>query len=113
MLLLYVDDIVVTGNCSHAINTLIVKLQTEFDLKDLGLLHYFLGVEVAYMPHGLFLSQQNYIQEVIHCAGMDDYKPSLTLDAAKPNSAPLDSKEFLDPTLYKSLVGSLQYITQD
>lgn len=111
MLLLYVDDIILTGSCSLVINKLITQLQFEFSLKDLGSLHYFLGVEVKYVPDGLFLSQEKYLKDIIHRAGMDECKPSATPVAVKSSSSPTNNGPFHDPTLYKSLVGSLQYLT--
>ena len=59
-LLLYVDDIIVTGNNSSQIASLIAALGTVFELKDLGDLHYFLGIQITPIPHGLLLSQTKY-----------------------------------------------------
>ena len=54
-LLLYVDDIIVTGNHPYFISSLIQSLSQEFDLKDLGRLHYFLGLQIDYTLDGLFV----------------------------------------------------------
>lgn len=101
-----------TGSSSTQVSKLISILQAEFSLKNLGSLHYFLGIEVTSLSHGLFLSQEKYIKELIHQAGMDECKPSPT-PAAVPFSraTPPDTSVFHDITLYKSLVGSFQYIT--
>ena len=56
MLLLYVDDMAITGNNSAALDTLLVELNKQFRMKDLGQLHYFLGIQVRNYDEGLFLS---------------------------------------------------------
>ena len=55
-LLLYVDDIILTGNDPTFIASIIQLLSSNFDLKDLGLLHYFLGLQIKYTALGLFVS---------------------------------------------------------
>lgn len=64
-LLVYVDDIIVTGTHPTAIFSIINKLGGEFALKDLGDIHYFLGVEVTKSPSGLLLSQRRYISDLL------------------------------------------------
>src|SRR3954468_1626878 len=63
--ILYVDDMVITGSDSAAISFLKQHLQTEFEMKDLGFLRYFLGIEVAYSSGGNLLSQQKYIADIL------------------------------------------------
>ncbi|KAL6349827.1 hypothetical protein AAG906_001714 [Vitis piasezkii] len=65
LLLIYVDDIIVTGNDNNIISDLISTLSSEFSLKDLGSLHYFLGLEVKYLPNGLFVSQTKYTRDLL------------------------------------------------
>src|SRR5436189_1237414 len=57
ILILYVDDMVITGSDPDAISSLKQHLQSEFEMKDLGFLRYFLGIKVAYSPEGYLLSQ--------------------------------------------------------
>lgn len=59
MLLLYVDDIVLTGNSPTLIKSFITTLGLEVELKDLGKLHYFIGIEVSYLSTGVCLTQTN------------------------------------------------------
>ena len=54
-LLLYVDDIIITSNKSNFVSSVIKLLGVDFDLKDLGLLHYFLGLQIDYTSFGLFV----------------------------------------------------------
>ena len=71
-LLVYVDDIILTGNHEPSLKRFIDRLQTEFAIKDLGNLSYFLGLEVSYTSDGLFLSQTKYAQDILLRAGMLD-----------------------------------------
>jgi hypothetical protein len=57
----YVDDIVLTGNDDWEIQNLKQSLANEFEIKDLGSLKYFLGIEVARSKHSIFISQRKYI----------------------------------------------------
>ena len=65
IVLIYVDDILVTGPDSALLEEFIIKLSKVFALKDLGLVAYFLGVEVCYTAHGMHLSQTKYIKDLI------------------------------------------------
>jgi histone deacetylase 1/2 len=110
-LLVYVDDIIVTGSSSAALSKIIATLAARFSLKDLGCLSYFLGVEVIPSAAGMFLSQRKYVTDLLHKSGMANTKPSSTPLSA---SAPLlkDSGDLLpSPTEYRTLVGSLQYLS--
>ena len=58
-MLIYVDDIVVTSSSSQAVEALLKDLRKDFALKDLGSLHFFLGIEVKHVPSGIVLSHEN------------------------------------------------------
>ena len=70
-MLIYVDDIILTGNDDKVIQNLITQLSSEFALKDLGALHYFLGIEVHRFPGGISLSQGKYIKDLLHRANIE------------------------------------------
>src|SRR5436190_22540515 len=70
LLIVYVDDIVLTGDDTEEISSLKQKLAKEFEIKNLGALKYFLGIEVARSPYGLFLSQQKYVLDLLKDTGM-------------------------------------------
>ncbi|GJT85126.1 ribonuclease H-like domain-containing protein [Tanacetum coccineum] len=109
-LLLYVDDIVLTTSSSDLLHRIISSLHQEFAMTDLGSLNYFLGISVTRDSSGMFLSQKKYAVEIFERAGMVNCNPSRT---------PVDTESKLgttgdvvsDPTLYRSLAGSLQYLT--
>ena len=64
-LLVYVDDIIITGNSNDLVSQVVECLAQRFSLKDLGPLSYFLGVEVVPYRHGLLLSQRRYIKDLL------------------------------------------------
>uniref|UniRef100_A0A5B7AA01 Reverse transcriptase Ty1/copia-type domain-containing protein n=1 Tax=Davidia involucrata TaxID=16924 RepID=A0A5B7AA01_DAVIN len=109
--LVYVDDLIITGNSNSFISAFITSLSQRFSIKDLGSLNYFLGVEVVSTTHGLLLSQHKYIQELLDHTNMS---------GAKSVSTPLSSTSVLtlhdgsppaDAHEYRSIIGSLQYLS--
>ena len=77
-LIVYVDDMIITGDDTEEIAKLQKQLATEFEMKNLGGLKYFLGIEVARSEQGIFLSQQKYILDLLCEVGMLDCKLSDT-----------------------------------
>jgi hypothetical protein len=69
-LLIYVNDIIIVSSVPTAIDELLQLLSTNFAIKDLGKLHYFLGIEVIPVKDGLLLSQQRYIQDLFSKTNM-------------------------------------------
>ena len=69
-MLIYVDDIIVASSSPAAKNALLKDLWSDFALKDLGDLHYFLGIEVHTIRDGLVLSQTKYAQDILARVGM-------------------------------------------
>lgn len=77
ILVLYVDDLFLTGS-SRLIKDCKENSATEFDMKDLGLMHYFLGLEVWRRKGEIFLDQGRYTTEILKRFHMEDYKPMAT-----------------------------------
>ncbi|WVZ58403.1 hypothetical protein U9M48_008680 [Paspalum notatum var. saurae] len=71
-LLLHVDDIVLTASSQHLLHRIITSLQQECAMKDLGVLHHFLGVTVEPRPSDLLLHQRQYTLDILERAGMTD-----------------------------------------
>jgi len=110
LLLLYVDDIVLTASSDSLLRQIIGALQHEFAMTDMGPLHHFLGISVTRSTGGLFLSQRQYSQDILERAGMSECKPCSTpVDVHSKLSA--DGPPVADSTQYRSLAGALQYLT--
>ncbi|KAM1068392.1 hypothetical protein ACFX2A_000368 [Malus domestica] len=107
--LVYVDDILVTGPSFQACKDTIAQLSALFPIKDLGPLHFFLGIEVKRSSSGILISQTKYILELLKKAKLDGAKPCPT----PLSTSTLDHTSFLlfNPEEYRSLVGGLQYLT--
>ena len=107
-LLIYVDDILLISPDSIGIRRLLDSLSSTFSMRDLGPTNFFLGIEFISTPNGYFLSQSKYILSIFQKAHMDK---------AKPTSNPCsfskltNSTKFNDSTLYRRIVGALQYLT--
>jgi hypothetical protein len=113
ILVLYVDDLFLTG-----LERLIVEckqaLTAKFEMKDLGMMHYFLGLEVWQRTNEIFLSQGKYTVEILKKLGMTECKSMPTpmvMDLKKMNGASTDSGE-IDPHLYRQLIGSPMYLVK-
>ena len=111
IVLIYVDDIILTGSSSTQISSLNAKLNSVFALRDLGKLSYFLGIEVAYHDGSMTLSQSKYVSDLLHRTAMFDTKPAHTPGAVGKNLSKFDGDPLPDVTQYRSVVGALQYLT--
>ncbi|CAH9053753.1 unnamed protein product [Cuscuta epithymum] len=109
-LLLYVDGIILTST-SQLLAKLISQLGTEFSIKDLGPLSYFLGISVSRNRGGLFLSQNKYAAKILQRVGMASCNSSSTPVDTKAKLSAESGPSVPDPTLYRSLAGALQYLT--
>jgi hypothetical protein len=105
-LLLYVDDIVLTASSMSFLQWIITTLRQEFSMTNMGPFHHFLGVSVQRHHDSLFLSQRQYMLDILECAGMLNCKPCSTpVDTHAKLSA--DGVTFADPIHYRSIVGAL------
>ncbi|WVZ50164.1 hypothetical protein U9M48_001445, partial [Paspalum notatum var. saurae] len=77
-LLVYVDDIIIASSSTEAAQALRSDLRSDFALKDLGELNYFLGIKIKKNPHGIIMSQEKYAYDIIKRAGMMGCKPLST-----------------------------------
>jgi hypothetical protein len=79
-------------------------------MKDLVLMHYFLGLEVWKSPERIFLNQGKYMVEILKRFDMLEYKPMNTPMEAKLKLLVNTSSELIDATLYRQIIGSLMYL---
>ena len=110
-LVVYVDDIVLTGSDHHGISQLKQHICHHFQTKDLGKLRYFMGIEVAQSNHGIVISQRKYALDLLEEIGLLNSKSVET--PIDPNAKLLPSQGELlsDPKKYRRLVGKLNYLT--
>ncbi|KAJ9550673.1 hypothetical protein OSB04_014718 [Centaurea solstitialis] len=111
LLLLYVDDMIITGDDSNGIASLKQSLSSSFEMKDLGDLHYFLGLEVLSDASGIYLCQAKYVSDLLSKAGLSDNKVASTPLEHNLHLTPNAGTPLQDPTRYRQLVGSLVYLT--
>lgn len=109
--LVYVDDLILTGNDSAFLNRVIDSLGTKFSLKDMGDLSYFLGVEVLRSSKGCFLSQRKYVVDLLTRHNMLDSNPVETPKAASTRLHLADGSAPADASVYRQALGGLQYLS--
>ncbi|KAG8473172.1 hypothetical protein CXB51_035110 [Gossypium anomalum] len=109
--LVYVDDIVITGSSVDGINCFVQMLHNQFALKNMGELHYFLGIEVSQSSSGsIHLCQQKYIRELLVRSSMTNARSVHTPMITSSLLSKDEGEPLADPTEYRSIVGALQYI---
>ena len=111
ILLLYVDDMIITGDDIQGIQDLKHFLGHQFEMKDLDPLNYFLGLEVSSFVDGYYLTQAKYTSDLISRASITDSKIVDTPIEYNCRLNSHDGESLSDATLYKQLVGSLIYLT--
>jgi hypothetical protein len=111
--LIYVDDIIVTSSSDHAITALLKDLNENFAIKDLGDLHFFLGIEVKRNSDGLILTQEKYAADLLARVGMSKCTTCPTPLSTSDKLSLTDGSPLgpADSTEYRSIVGALQYLT--
>ena len=105
------DDVIITRDSSEFIHDIKTKANKLFEITDLGLMYYFLGMQVWQEYSRILLSQTKYAIDVFKFFNMSDCKPSNTpIEVGSKLSAHSDQKK-VDGKLYRQLVGSLLYLT--
>ena len=101
MLLLYVDDMIITSDDLSGIQELNDFLSQQFEMKDLGHLSYFLGLEITYFTEGLYITQAKYASDLLARAGLTDNKTVDTPFELNAHLTPSGRKPLSNPSLYR------------
>ena len=108
--LVYVDDLLLTGNDDNFLASFIHGLSSRFSLKNLGTPHYFLGVELVQHNSGLLLSQHKFIRDILERFDMEGAKPAPTPLSSTAILKLADGSPHTDATHYRRIIGALQYL---
>jgi len=111
IVVLYIDDVIFTGNDDYLIENFKTVMKEEFEMTNMGLLRYFLGIEVEQNKNRIFISQTKYVKEVLERFNMKESKATITPTVMGLKLSKEDNSKDFDPSLYKSIVGSLMYLT--
>jgi hypothetical protein len=106
----YVDDLVITGSNGGVIEAFKEEMKRKFAMSDLGLLSYYLGIEVDQRDDCITLCQSAYIAKILKAAGMAGCNAAHTPMENRLKLTNTDSGGAMDTTLYRSIVGSLRYL---
>ena len=109
-ILIYVDDLIITGMSSQAIKVFKDYLATCFKIKDLGAVKYFLGIEVARSKTGFYLCQRKYATNIVNEVGLLGCKPAGSPIDQNHKLVKADGALLADPGTYRRLVGRLIYL---
>jgi hypothetical protein len=107
----YVDDLVITGTKDVEVATFKEEMKATFHMSDLGLLSFYLGIEMHQGNSGITLRQTAYAKHIIELARLTDCNPALTLMEGRLKLSRDSMTEEVDATQYQRLVGSLRYLT--
>ena len=102
-------DMIYTGNFILEYFTTVMK--KEFEMTDLSVMKYFLGLEVTQIDQGIFIFQHKYAIDILQRFRMDKCKPTETPIPLGTKLTKNDDEPIVNNTLYKQMVGSLMYLT--
>jgi len=107
---LYVDDLIFTGNDENMFEEFKKSMKKEFNMSDLGKMHYFLGVEVIQNEKGIYICQKKYVRDLLERFGME--KSNLSRNPIAPGCKLIKDENGVkvDVTKYKQIVGCLMYL---
>jgi hypothetical protein len=110
LLLLYMDNMIITGDDPEYIAFVKARLGDQFLMLNLSPLRYFLRIEISFISEGFFLSQEKYIQNLLDRASLTDHRTAETPMEINVHLTPTDGEPLEDPTRYHHIVGSLVYL---
>jgi hypothetical protein len=110
LLLLYVDDMIITNDDPEYIVFVRAHLSDQFLISDLDPLRYFLGIEISSTREGFFLSQEKYIQDLLDQTSLTNHQIVETTMELNVHLTPTDGEPLENPTRYCHIAGSLVYL---
>ena len=108
---IYVDDIVFGSTANDKLTEFVEQMKNEFEMSMVGELNYFLGLQVKQSDDGIFISQNKYAKNLVKKFGMDSAKHLKTPMGTNEKLSKDENGVPVDPTLYRSMIGSLLYLT--
>ncbi|MCZ2221957.1 hypothetical protein NUW87_11410, partial [Corynebacterium pilbarense] len=111
VVLVYVDDIIFGCTNESSVQWFANSMQTEFEMSMIGELSFFLGLQITQRPEGIFISQGKYLREMLKSFQMEDSKPMGTPMVTGCKLSKDDDSPDVDQSSYRSMIGSLLYIT--
>jgi hypothetical protein len=108
---IYVDDIIFGGSSHSLVSSFQEMMENEFQMFMMGDLTFFLGIQVKQIKQSTFVQQAKYTNDLIKKFNMDELKPVSTLMSTAASLDPDENGEDVDQMLYKSMIGSLLYLT--
>jgi hypothetical protein len=107
---IYVDDLIITGAEEEEVKKFKAQMKDKFDMSDLGLLSFYLGIEVLQDTGGITLRQAHYAKRILKLGEMVGCNPAHTSMEEKLRLNRESKAEEVDSTHYRRLVGSLRYL---
>ena len=106
----YVDDLVITGTEEAEVEAFKAQMKATFQMSDLGLLCFYLGIEVQQDDAGITLRQASYAKHIVELGGMTGCNPAHTPMEERLKLSRYSEAEEVDATQYRRIVGSLRYL---
>ncbi|GKA15002.1 zinc finger, CCHC-type containing protein [Tanacetum coccineum] len=106
----YVDDLIITGTPRKEIDAFKSQMQEKFEMSDLGLLAYYLGIEVAQTGGEITIKQTGYINKILKETSMTDSNDTKIPMDPGTKLVKAEDENSVDATYYRSLIGSLRYL---
>lgn len=111
LICLYVDDMIFMGSSESLVANFKSSIMKTFEMTDLGLLRYFLGLKVKQALDGIFVCQKKYFVDLLKRLNMSDFEIAVTPMNANENLQREDGTKAANAKLFRSLVGGLYYLT--
>ena len=107
----YVDDLIITATRSEDVKIFKARMAEKFEMSDLGSLSLYLGIEVYQRCNGIYLSQAGYARHILESQGLQDCHSAQTPLKGRIKLSKAGGDALTDSTKFRSIVGSLRYLT--